>query len=241
MPEVSKTHVHPTEFEEHMQYRNYMRDLILGANDGMVSVFALVVGVAAGGFIPKEVLLTGIAGIVAGAISMAIGEYISTKSQEEVYDAEKEPERKHIKNNLEHEVQELREFYSDKGFEGELLETIVQKIASDPEVLLREMMMAEFGVLEEERRSPVTATIIVAIAFALGSLPPVLPFLFVSSVGTGVLIATILSTIGLFLIGGLKAWATRISIIRSGLENLTFGGLGALVTYFIGLWIGNSI
>ncbi|MHA2028940.1 MAG: VIT1/CCC1 transporter family protein, partial [Candidatus Kariarchaeaceae archaeon] len=145
----SEPHIHPSEFEEHMAFRNYMRDLILGANDGLVSVFALVVGVAAGGFLPEEVLLTGIAGMVAGAISMSIGEYISTKSQEEVYDAERELEKKHIEDNFEHEVGELREFYTDKGFEGELLETIVQKIASDPEVLLKEMMMAEFGVLEE--------------------------------------------------------------------------------------------
>lgn len=239
MPEESASHVHPTEFEEHMQFRNYMRDVILGANDGLVSVFALVVGVAAGGFIPKEVLLTGIAGIVAGAISMSIGEYISTKSQEEVFDAEKALERKHIENNMEHEVGELREFYTAKGFEGELLETIVQKIASDPEILLTEMMMAEFGVLEEERRSPITATIIVGIAFAIGSVLPVLPFFFVSSTLTGIIISSILSTIGLFTIGGLKGYVVRGNIYRAGFENFSLGAAGAVVTFIIGSLVGS--
>ena len=222
-----------------MQYRNYMRDLILGANDGLVSVFALVVGVAAGGFIPAEVLLTGIAGIVAGAISMAIGEYLSTKSQEEVYDAEKKLEKDHIENNIEHEIQELREFYTAKGFEGELLESIVQKIASDPEILLNEMMMAEFGVLEQERRSPITATIIVGIAFVLGSIIPVIPFLFVEQTSTGILISSIMSFIGLFSIGGLKGYVVKGNVNRAGLENLLLRAAGAIVTFTIGFLVGS--
>lgn len=241
MPKESKTHIHPSEFEEHLQFRNYMRDVILGANDGLVSVFALVLGVAAAGFGPTEVMLAGVAAMVAGAISMGIGEYVSTKSQEEVYDAEKALEKDHIENHLEHEIDELREFYTAKGFEGELLETIVQKIASDPDVLLNEMMMAEFGVLDEERRSPVTATIIVSIAFAIGSILPVFPFFFVNTTSMGILISSILSVIGLFAIGGGKAWAINGNINKAGLENLTMGGLGAIATYIVGYIIGANV
>lgn len=231
----------PHEFEEHFKYRNYMRDVVLGANDGLVSVFALVIGVAAGGLGPKQVLLTGIAGLVAGAISMAIGEYISTKSQEEVYDSEKRLEQEHIKHHLDHEKEELYEFYSAKGFKGDILDTIVETIASDEKVLLREMMMAEFGVLEEERRSPFTATAIIGVAFALGSLPPVIPFLFANSTTSGMIMAFFLSVIGLFGIGGLKAKVTSMDIRKAGLENLVLGVLGAGVTYIIGLLIGQAI
>jgi len=238
---MTDEHVHASEFEEHMAFRNYMRDLILGANDGLVSVFALVIGVAAGGFGPKNILLTGVAGMVAGAISMSIGEYVSTKSQEEVYDAEKRLEASHIENHLDHEKGELREFYEAKGFSGDILEEIIETIAADPVILLREMMMAEFGVLEGERRSPITATIIVGIAFAFGSSLPVIPFLFVNSTSTGIIIASILSIIGLFAIGGIKAWVTETNISRSGLENLTLGGAGAIITFIIGSLIGNSI
>ncbi|OLS24981.1 MAG: hypothetical protein HeimC2_20360 [Candidatus Heimdallarchaeota archaeon LC_2] len=241
MSEVIEPHVHSSEFEEHLQFRNYMRDVILGANDGLVSVFALVLGVAAAGFGPTEVMLTGVSAMVAGAISMGIGEYISTKSQEEVYDAEKALEVDHIENHLDHEISELREFYGDKGFEGELLEQIVQKIASDPEVLLKEMMMAEFGVLEEERRSPITATIIVSIAFFFGAIIAVFPFFFVNSTTTGIIIASIFSLIGLFAIGGGKAWAISGNINKSGLENLSLGAAGAIITYIVGYIIGANV
>ena len=172
---------------------------------------------------------------------MSIGEYLSTKSQEEVYDAEKRLEAGHIRDHLDHEKGELREFYTAKGFSGDILEEIIETIAADPEILLREMMMAEFGVLEEERRSPITATIIVGIAFAIGSSLPVLPFFFVNSTSTGIIFASIFSAIGLFGIGGTKAWVTRTNLTRSGLENLTLGGLGAIITYGIGYLIGSSI
>ena len=236
-----KVHAQVTEMEEHMTLRNYMRDLILGANDGLVSVFALVLGVAGGGFSPQNVLLAGIAAAVAGAISMAIGEYLSTKSQEEVYDAERELEKEHIKHYRDHEIQELYEFYEKKGFSGDLLEQVVQTIASDEEVLLNEMMMAEFGVLEEERRSPITATLIVGAAFFVGSLPPVIPFALVSDTISGVLIAGVASVIGLFGVGALKARLTRGNIVRSGGENMILGLTGAIITYFIGVLIGASI
>jgi predicted membrane protein (TIGR00267 family) len=230
-----------TEMEEHMSLRNYMRDLILGANDGLVSVFALVLGVAGGGFGPEAVLLAGIAAAVAGAISMAIGEYLSTKSQEEVYDAERELEKLHIIHHRDHEIEELYEFYEKKGFTGDLLDQIVETIASDDEVLLDEMMMAEFGVLEQERRSPVKATLIVGAAFFVGSLPPVIPFLLVSTTLAGVLIAGIASIIGLFAVGAVKAKLTRGNIVRSGGENLILGLSGAIVTYFVGYLIGISV
>lgn len=243
-PTESDGHDHYPEFVEHREYRNYMRDLILGGNDGLVSLFALVIGVAAGVTQTNQtkiVLLAGIAGAVAGSISMAIGEFLSTKSQEQVYDSEKELEKTHIKYHLEHEKEELYEFYRDKGFEGEILDQIVNKIASDPDILLKEMMMAEFGVLEEERRSPYTATAIVGLAFFIGSILPIIPFVFVSNVTDGIIFSGILSAIGLFTVGGIKSWFTKTSILHGGLENLIFGLVGAAITYTIGHFVGVSI
>lgn len=227
--------------EEHNSLRNYMRDLILGANDGLVSLFALVIGVAGGGQLPGIVLLAGIAGAVAGAISMAIGEYISTKSQEEVYDAEVAIEREHMRKYRWHEINELKEFYEKKGFKGELLEKIIETITSDDEIFLRDMMLAEFGILEEERRSPLRATIIVGIAFLAGSLLPVVPFFFVETTGAGILVSSILSAIGLFSVGAMKSKVTRSNIFHGGSENLTLGLLGAVVTYIIGYFVGIHI
>ncbi|KKM75736.1 hypothetical protein LCGC14_1387180, partial [marine sediment metagenome] len=98
----------------------------------------------------------------------------------------------------------------------------------DDKKLLKEMMMAEFGVLEEERRSPITATIIVSIAFFFGAIIAVFPFFFVNSTTTGIIIASIFSLIGLFAIGGGKAWAISGNINKSGLENLSLGAAGAI-------------
>ncbi len=229
------------EFKEHWNFRNYMRDVILGANDGLVSIFALVIGVAGGGLDPKHVLLAGIAGMVAGALSMAISEYLSTKSQEQFYDAERLLELEHIEHHFDHEIGELVEFYEAKGFSGEMLDKIVETISSNPKVFLNEMMMAEFGVLEGERRHALTATSIIGIAFVIGSLPPIIPFFFVNSTQTGIYITLIFSVIGLFSVGTLKAVITKTNRLKSGLENMSLGLLGALITFIIGYFIGISI
>ncbi len=239
--EMDKSEIHKSEMDEHLNFRNYMRDLILGVNDGLVSVFALVLGVAGAGFLPINVLLAGIAAAVAGAISMAIGEYISTKSQEQVYDAEKELERQHIRDHLDHEIEELYEFYSAKGFEGKLLDQIVEKIASDEDVLLKEMMLFEFGVLEEERRSPIKATVIIGIAFLVGALPPIIPFIFVNETSVGILWSTIFSLFGLFMVGWIKGVLVKSNRVLDGLENFGLGAAGAAITYLIGLMVGTSV
>ena len=238
---LEKSDVIKSEMDEHLNFRNYMRDLVLGANVGLVSVFALVLGVAGAGFLPSDVLLAGIAAAVAGAISMAIGEYISTKSQEQVYDAEKELERQHIKYHLDHEIEELYEFYSAKGFEGKLLDQIVEKIASDEDVLLKEMMLFEFGVLEEERRSPIKATIIIGVAFLMGALPPIIPFIFVNDTLTGIFWSTMLSLFGLFMVGWIKGLLVKGNKLLDGLENFGLGAAGAAITYLIGMLIGGSV
>lgn len=229
------------DFEEHMAFRNYMRDLILGANDGLVSLFALVLGIAGGGQNPDIILLAGIAGAVAGGISMAIGEYLSTKSQEQVYDTEMKIEREHIQDHPEHEITELYEFYQKKGFEGRLLEEVVTTISSDKEIFLKEMMMAEFGIIEEERRSPIMATIIVGIAFLVGSALPVIPFFFVDNTLDGIIFSGITSSIGLFSVGAMKSWITRTSLFGGGGENFLMGIAGAAITYVIGTWVGAGL
>ena len=104
------------EYEPHIGgSRQYMRDVILGVNDGLVSTFLLVSGVVGGGLSANDVLLTAIAGAIAGAISMAIGEYIATKSQEEVFDAELALERHHLRDHRDHEVEQLRTMLADRG------------------------------------------------------------------------------------------------------------------------------
>lgn len=211
-----------------------MRDIVLGVNDGLVSIFLLVVGVVGGGLATREVLLAGLTGGLAGAISMAAGEYIATKSQEEVFDSEMELEREHLRYHREKELDEIREMFGDMGLPPAQVEEVVTSLDANDDSLIRVMMALEFGVVEEERRSPYRAAIYSGLLFVAGSLPSVLPFVFVESTGLGLLIAGIGAGIALFAVGVAKTITTRKNPIWSGLENVAIATVGAGLAYAVG-------
>jgi VIT1/CCC1 family predicted Fe2+/Mn2+ transporter len=215
--------------------RQYLRDIILGVNDGLVSMFLLVAGVVGGGMATRNVLLTGVAGAIAGSISMAAGEYIATKSQEEVFEGELALERKHIRDFREDELHELGDLLEDIGLAGPLRDEVITHFGKDDEALLKVMTALEFGVVETERRSPYRAMVISGLLFLLGALPSVLPFAFVSSASTGLWIATIGAVFGLLVVGAVKTWATRGDPLRAALENLLVAAGGGGLAYGVGV------
>lgn len=233
---------HPPGYTPHIgETRQYWRDIILGVNDGLVSIFLLVVGVVSGGLDQSQVLLTAAAGAIAGAISMASGEYLATKSQDEVLEAELTLERTHIREFRELELEQLRGFFSDMGIDSEHIDSLMKPFADNDEALLNAMAALEFGVVDSERRSPFLAMAASGALFILGSLPPVVPFFFAGSVTTGLVWATVLSLVGLFLVGVVKAYVARNSWIRSGLENLIVAGVGGGAAWGIGYLFGTTV
>jgi len=221
-----RPHVGPT--------RQYMRDIVLGVNDGLVSMFLLVVGVVGGGLGTREVLLAGITGALAGAISMAAGEYIATKSQEEVFDREEELEREHLRFHRDKEKNEIREMFGDMGLPPEQVESVVAALDADDDTFIRVMMALEFAVVEQERRSPYRAAFFSGMLFIAGALPSVLPFAFVNTTGLGVLIAGIGAGAALFFVGALKAFTTMKNPVLSGLENMAIAAVGAGLAFAVG-------
>jgi VIT1/CCC1 family predicted Fe2+/Mn2+ transporter len=215
--------------------RQYLRDIILGVNDGLVSMFLLVAGVVGGGMATRNVLLTGVAGAIAGAVSMAAGEYIATKTQEEVFEGELALEREHIRDFREDELHELSDLLDDIGLDGPLRDEVVSHFGEDDEALLKVMTALEFGVVETERRSPYRAMWMSGGLFLLGALPSVLPFAFVSNASTGLWIATIGAVIGLLVVGAVKTWATRGDPLRAALENLLVAAGGGSLAYGVGV------
>jgi VIT1/CCC1 family predicted Fe2+/Mn2+ transporter len=165
---------------------------------------------------------------------MAAGEYVATKSQEEVFDGEMELEREHLRFHREHERNEIREMFGGMGLEPALVEEIVQSLDRDDEAFLKVMMALEFGVVEEERRSPIRAAVFSGLLFLAGSLPSVLPFFFVSEPNTGLWLAAIGSGLALFGVGALKTVTTRKNPVWSGLENMAIAAGGAVLSYAIG-------
>ena len=228
-----------TEYVPHIgATRQYWRDIILGVNDGLVSVFLLVVGVVGGGLDPGQVFLTAIAGSIAGAVSMAAGEFLATKSQDEVLAAELDLERIHIKEFRDQEISQLRGFFEDMGVHPDKLDSVVGGFENNDEALLNAMAALEFGFVESERRSPYRPMAASGLLFLAGSLPSVVPFAMADSSAVALTWATTMTLLGLFAVGVVKASVANSHRIRSGLENMVIAGLGGLVAWFIGNAVG---
>lgn len=232
----------PEDYVPHLgESRQYLRDVILGVNDGLVSTFLLVAGVVGGGLSATQVLLTGIAGAVAGMVSMGAGEYIATKSQEEVFEAEMALEVEHLATHREHEREELREMFGDMGLEGEDLETLVRIIDSNDDVILGVMAGLEFGLVDTERRSPWLAAFTSGLLFLLGALPAIVPFGFVDDTSIALTVAAVLSGTALFFVGVGKTVMTKTNPFVSGVENLLIGLIGGGLSFIIGTFVESLI
>ncbi len=222
-------------YEPHIgQSRQYWRDIILGVNDGLVSTLLLVAGVVGGGLSSAIILLTVLAGAVAGAISMAAGEYLATESQREILDAELRLEREHIRDHREMEVGQLAEMFTDIGVSPEKLDVVVEAFSETDDVLLNSMKVLEFGVVDSEVRSSYKAMFFSGALFLVGSLTSVVPFLFDISPVRGLAIASVLTAVGLFIVGWVKASVTRRNRVADGFANLLIAGFGGVLAYFIG-------
>ena len=228
----------PTETPEYVPHigesRQYWRDIVLGVNDGLVSTFLLVAGVVGGGLGTTAVLLTAVAGAVAGAISMGAGEYLATVSQEEVFDREVALERDHIKYHRQQEVDQLYEYFRAMEIDESDIEQAVTIFTKKDATILELMKRLEFGLVDEERRSPYMAMAASAVFFLAGSLTSVVPFFFVEAASTGLTIAAVLTAIGLFSVGVAKTRVTDTNPWKAGLQNLVIAGIGGIAAFLIG-------
>ena len=225
----------------HLQGGELIRQITFGMNDGVVSVFALLAGLAGAGQEPKVIVITLLAATVAGALSMAAGEFISSKSEADYYNHEIEQESLEIKLCPEIEKEELRKIYKDKGFEGELLDQVVDHLTKDNEIWVREMVIDELGVTEIVQGSGIKTALIIFVAFILGACFPTLPYIFLINTDIDPLIifkaATFVTVGGLFLAGALKKFVTGVNWLKSGIEMLLVGFFAFGISYAIGLFI----
>ena len=224
--------------EQHVKSGSYIRELIFGFNDGLVSVFALVSGIAGAALSSNIILLTGIAGLTAGAVSMALGAYISSKSQIEYYNSEIKREKEEIEKYPEVETEEIRQLYKLKGFKGQNLETVVKIITSDKKIWLKVMMEEELGLVQGKFDNPKIVAVIMGVAFVVGATLPIIPYFFMETVAA-LPLSAVLSLAGLFAIGSLKTIITKMSWLKSGAEMVGIGILSAAATYTIGFMLAS--
>jgi len=215
----------------------WLRAAVFGAMDGLVTNTALVAGVGAGGASARAVVLSGVAGLAAGAISMALGEYTSVSTQNEQLDLEVAKERRELATNPVGEQAELAQLWEDRGLDPALAAAVAEQLSRDPEQALRVHALNELGLDPEDKPSPMTAAVSSFVCFAVGALIPLLPFL----LGVPVLgLALLCGGAGLVAAGAISARFTPRPWWSAGLRQLLFGAVAAGATYLIGLAIGSG-
>ncbi|MBI2876785.1 MAG: VIT1/CCC1 transporter family protein [Candidatus Tectomicrobia bacterium] len=214
-----------------------IREVIFGANDGLITTVGFVSGLSGSQLVVANgsiLLIAGLAEVIAGAISMAIGAYLSTKSQREFFEKEIATEMREIEENPQRERQEIREIYAARGFSPEEIEILVRRITVDKRQTLRFMVREELGLIPEAFDSPAKNGLLMGLSFVLGAFPPLLPYLFMPAL-RALPISLALAVLALFGFGVGKTYFTKKHWMTSGLEVVGLGGLAAGIGY-LGGW-----
>ncbi len=217
----------------------WVGDAIYGVNDGLGAVFGIISGVAGFSDTGRAVLVSGLAGMIASALSMGSGAYLATKSNREMVEAEMHHEREEIETDPAHEREELELLYQLKGFSEQEATMLAERITSDKELYLRTMAQEELGISEEQFPNPWRSAVSGAVSTAVGALVPVLPFFFLQG-AAAIITAAVISIIAHFLVGAAKSLVTVRSWWKSGLEMTMVGVIEGVITYSLGL-LGNSL
>jgi VIT1/CCC1 family predicted Fe2+/Mn2+ transporter len=215
----------------------WLRAATFGAMDGLVTNIALIAGVGGGGVPPRTVMLTGVAGLVAGAISMGLGEFTSVRTQNEQVAHEVAKERRELERNPDGEAAELADAWIARGLAPGLAREVANALKTNPEEALRVHAREELGVDPAEQPSPWVAAISSFLCFSVGAAVPLLPY-FLGA--TNLWLALGMGGLGLFVAGAIVSRFTSRMWWRSGLRQLALGGSAALATYLIGALIGVS-
>jgi VIT1/CCC1 family predicted Fe2+/Mn2+ transporter len=216
----------------------WLRPAVFGAMDGLVSNLALISGVAGGSGERSVVILAGLAGLAAGAFSMAAGEYTSVAAQAEHAEAEIALEREELRRNPSGEEAELADMYIERGLDPQLAAEVARQLHRNPETALEVHTREEIGVTPDDLPSPRLAALSSFLSFAVGALIPVLPYLFGA---TALWPAAVVALLGLFICGAVVTRVTSRQWWYSGLRQLVLGAAAAALTYAFGKAVGTGL
>ena len=220
---------------------NALRAAVLGANDGLLSVFSLLMGVAGAGVGARGILLTGLAGMLAGGLSMALGEWLSVQSSRELYQNQIDIERHELAEMPDEEMEELALIYQAKGVAPDTARSVAARMLSDKSSALDTLAREELGIDPAELGgSAWEAGLMSFLLFSLGAIVPVFPYIFLSGTA-GIIASAALSLIASFLIGAAITLMTGRSILYSGLRQMAFGVAAAAITFGVGRLIGVNV
>ena len=210
-----------------------IREVVFGMNDGLITTLCFLAGVSSAIAHSGVVILAGLAEVMAGAVSMALGAYLATKAQQEFFAREIARERREIEEAAEHERDEVREIYRGHGLTEDEIEIMTNRITADKERWLHFMLREELGLVEETFDNPVESGAIMGVSFIIGALPPLLPYFFLAP-RQALPVTLLLSLLTLFGLGIGKTRVTKVNWLRSGLEVAVLGIIAAAVGYGLG-------
>ncbi len=226
-------------FETHYVDRvGWLRAAVLGANDGIVSTASLIAGVASAGMVPGDVLLAGTAGLVAGALSMAAGEYVSVSSQSDSEKADLERERRELERQPEHEHRELADIYVERGLTPELAHQVAGQLMEKD--ALGAHARDELGMAETTQARPIQAALSSAAAFTAGAALPLATVL-VAPAGSIGIVATIVSVLALAVLGAVSARTGGAPVLRAVLRVSFWGAAAMAGTALVGSLFGTAV
>ena len=216
--------------------QDYLSEFVYGGIDGSVTTFAVVAGSVGAGLDSAVIIILGFANLIADGFSMSVGAFLSAKSEHENYEKHKAIEYWEIEHLREKEIQEIREIYEAKGFEGELLEQVVNKITSDDDVWVDTMMKEELEMTLDDK-SPFNVGLSTFTSFIIVGLIPLVVYLwdFFSPIGKNLfLYSCLMTSVAFIMVGFLKSMVTGTSKLRSTFETLMLGAIAAVLAYFVG-------
>lgn len=217
---------------QHPSSGGFLRDIVFGANDGVVTAIGFLVGIAGSVAQQSIVVIAGVLGIIAGAASMALGNYLAVKSQKEFYEAMERIELWEIRNKPDVERDEIREIYTNYGFDKEAVEILTKKVTGDRDLWLRVMMRDELGLVKEE--SPGIAGILIGLFYLLGGIPPLLPFIFITPMNRALLVSLLVAILVMCSIGFMRWWLNRGRLAAKIAETIIIGLVAAGIGFLAG-------
>ena len=226
--------------EPHIRESNYIRDVVFGFGDGVNTSLGIVAGVGGADVAANIVILSALVGMFTGAKAMAVQNYLAVKSQREILQSEIKREQHEIENMPDRERKEIEDIYRAKGFEGEELTKVVDKITSNKDVWLKTMLTEELGLNLEILGSPIKGAFVMFGAFLLGGILPIIPYFLFGNGFIAIEFAIGISVSSSFIVGALKAKLAKKNWIKGGLEMAGLGTGIALVGYGIGSWLANT-
>jgi vacuolar iron transporter family protein len=217
----------------------YIRDLVYGANDGIITTFAVVAGVAGASLSATVVLILGFANLLADGLAMALGNYLGTKSEAAYIAAERAMEAWEVDHLPQEETAEIRAIYRQKGFTGRDLDRAVAIITADKKRWVSEMMVSELSLIPEtDRQAAFKKGLATFIAFTLAGFMPLTPYILGTPNFAG---SAVMTSLALFFVGSLRSLITRRHWFRSGLEMLFVGAIAAFIAYLTGFAIDRAL